>query len=65
MFAACERKLVSCWIGLGRFIQDPELRRLIGMPEDCQIVAPVILGYPRGIPGVPQRADPQILMVVH
>ena len=64
MFAACERNLGTCWIGLGRFIQNPELRRLTGMPEDYQIVAPVILGYPRTIPDVPQRADPQILMVV-
>ena len=64
MFAACERKLGTCWIGLGRFIQDPELRRLTGMPEDYQIVAPIILGYPKTIPDVPQRADPQILMVV-
>jgi hypothetical protein len=64
MFAAGERNLASCWSGLGRFMQDPELRGLIGMPEDYQIVAPFILGHPRGIPGVPQMADPPILMAV-
>lgn len=64
MFSACERKLGSCWIGLGRFILDPELRGLIGMPTDYEIVAPVILGYPRSIPNIPQRNDPQILMIV-
>jgi hypothetical protein len=65
MFAARERKLGSCWSGLGRFMQDPELRRLIGMPEDHRIVAPVILDHPRDIPDVPQMADPPILMVVY
>jgi nitroreductase len=64
MFAACERKLGTCWIGLGKYIRDPELRKLIGMPADYQIVAPVILGYPKGIPDVPERVSPQILRVV-
>ena len=64
MFAACERNLGSCWIGLGKFILDPELRRLIGMPKDYEIVAPVILGYVKGIPDIRERSDPQILMVV-
>ena len=64
MFSACHRSLGSCWIGLGKFIMDPELRRLIGMPKDYEIVAPIILGYPRSIPEIPQRNDPQILMVV-
>jgi nitroreductase len=64
MFAACERKLGTCWIGLGMFIHDPGLRKLIGMPDDYQIIAPVILGYPRGIPDVPERVTPQILRVV-
>ena len=64
MFSACQRNLGSCWIGLGKFILDPEVRRLIGMPKDYEIVAPVILGYPRSIPDIPPRNDPQILMVV-
>ena len=64
MFAACERKLGTCWIALGMFIQDPDLRKLVGMPGDYQIVAPVVLGYPKGIPDVPARVDPQILRVV-
>ena len=64
MFAACERKLGTCWIALGMFIQDPDLRKLVGMPGDYQIVAPVVLGYPKGIPDVPARVEPQILSVV-
>ena len=44
MLSALEKRLGTCWIGLGKFIQDPELRLLIGMPDDCQIVAPIIIG---------------------
>ena len=39
MFSALEKGLGTCWIGLGKFIQDPEPRLLIGLPDDCQIVA--------------------------
>ncbi len=64
MFSASERGLGTCWIGLGMNIQDPELRKHIEMPEDCQIVAPIILGYPKRIPEPPARKEPQILKVV-
>ena len=64
MFSACERGLGTCWIGLGRFIQDPELRKLIGMPDDYQIVAPVILGYPSTNPAEAVRMQPQILKII-
>ena len=64
MFSACARGLGTCWIGLGRFIQNPELRKLIGMPEDYQIVAPVILGYPEVVPPSSERMEPQILNII-
>ena len=64
MFSACERKLGTCWIALGMFIQDPELRKLVGMPDDYQIVAPIILGYPKGVPIAPAREEPRLLKVV-
>jgi hypothetical protein len=34
------------------------------VPEDHKIVAPLILGYPKGIPGTPQRNEPQILKIL-
>jgi hypothetical protein len=34
------------------------------MPDDYQIVAPIILGYPKSIPDLPARMEPQILRVV-
>jgi len=64
MFSACVRGLASCWIGLGRFIKDPELLNLIGMPEGDQIVAPIVIGYPRAIPDIPERMGPQVLKIV-
>ena len=64
MFSACARGLGTCWIGLGRFIYDRELLNLIGMLETDIIVAPVIIGYPKGIPDAPERMGPEILKIV-
>jgi len=64
MFSACAKGLGTCWIGLGRFIKDPEILKLIGMPDDHQIVAPIIIGYPKDIPDVSERTGPQILKIV-
>ena len=64
MFSACVRGLATCWIGLGRFIKDKDLFDLIGMPESDLIVAPIVIGYPKEIPAVPDRMGPQILKIV-
>jgi hypothetical protein len=49
---------------LGTSIEDSALLELIGMPEDCNIVAPMIIGYPKAIPNQPERIEPQILKIV-
>jgi nitroreductase len=64
MFSACARGLATCWIGLGRFIKDRELLDLIGMPEGDQIVAPIVIGYPKDIPNIPDRMGPKVLKIV-
>ena len=64
MFSAVSRGLGTCWIGLGQHIRDPELRKAIGLPEDHDIVAPIVVGYPKSIPEVPERAKPQILKIL-
>ena len=64
MFLASERGLGTCWVGLGTSIESPDLLKLIGMPEDHQIVAPLIVGYPKSIPSPPERNEPQILKIV-
>ncbi|MDP2647465.1 MAG: nitroreductase family protein [Desulfobacterales bacterium] len=64
MFSALEKRLGTCWIGLGTNIKDPALLKEIGMPADCKIVAPIIVGYPKSTPVIPERIDPQILKIV-
>ena len=64
MFSAVERGLGTCWINLGADIRDPRLLSEIGMPEDCRIVAPIIIGYPKGIPAASERHAPEILKVI-
>ena len=64
MFSASNRDLGTCWIGLGTNIQEPKLLNLIGLPEDHAIVAPLIIGYPKNIPNIPERIDPQILKIL-
>lgn len=64
MFSAIRRGLGTCWIGLGTPLQDPAIREEIGLPDDCRIVAPVIIGYPASIPEPLPREEPKILKIV-
>ena len=64
MFSAAARGLGTCWVGLGSNIRDPEILKTIGMPQDCKIVAPIIVGYPKSVPAPPDRNEPQILKIV-
>jgi nitroreductase len=61
MLSAASRGLGTCWIGLGSDIQDPKMLDELGITDDYQIVAPIILGYPEEIPPVPDRNAPRIL----
>ena len=63
MLSAASRGLGTCWINLGSNIRDADICEEIGLPEDCRIVAPIIVGYPKAIPAPPPRNDPQILKV--
>jgi nitroreductase len=64
MFSATERGLGTCWIHLGSYIRDQKLKAELGMPDDCRIVAPIIIGYPKEIPAASERHAPQILKIV-
>lgn len=64
MFSAVQRGLGTCWINLGAHIRDPKLRDEIGLPDDCRIVAPLIIGYPKDIPAASERHAPDILKIV-
>jgi nitroreductase len=64
MFSAAARGLGTCWVALGSDIRDPELLKMMKIPDGFQFIAPLILGYSRSIPPAPDRAEPQILSIV-
>ncbi|HTZ41042.1 MAG TPA: nitroreductase family protein [Syntrophales bacterium] len=64
MFAAAARDLGTCWIGLGANLRDSAILRNLGITGDLRIIAPIILGYPKEIPEMPERNEPVILRIV-
>ena len=64
MFSAAALGFGTCWVDLGSDIRDPQLLAEIGMPYDCKIVAPIIVGYPKGVLPSPTRNEPQILKII-
>jgi len=64
MFSAASKGLGTCWIALGSQIRDPKSKALLGIPDGCRIVAPIIIGYPKDIPAASERHAPQILRVI-
>jgi nitroreductase len=64
MFSATSRGLGTCWIGLGAHIRDRKILDDMGVPVDCQIVAPVIIGYPTSIPPASERHVSDILKII-
>ena len=64
MFSATTRGLGTCWIGLGAQVRNNIILKEIGMPNDCRIVAPIIVGYPVSIPPASERHAPEIVKVV-
>ncbi len=54
----------SCWVGGGTVIQQSEeLTALLQIPVNYKIVAPIIMGYPRGAPPTPKKREPAISWV--
>ena len=64
MFAAADRGLATCWVAMGANIRDPQLRAQLGFDENHRIVAPLIVGYPAGVPAASARRAPQIMRVI-
>lgn len=62
MLAACAQGLGTCWIGFSHpFFNLPEVKAELGAPADCEVVAPIIVGYPAGpVPPV-QKNPPEVL----
>ncbi|MBW1710635.1 MAG: nitroreductase family protein [Deltaproteobacteria bacterium] len=64
MLLAAAKGLGTCWVAQGAQIKDPEILAELGIPENYRIIAPIILGYPRSIPPMPERKEPKILKVI-
>ncbi|HEX2987030.1 MAG TPA: nitroreductase [Chloroflexota bacterium] len=66
MLAARGQGIGSCWIGFARVLFDsPELKRELGVPAEYRVVAPIILGYPKGdMPAPTPRNAPEMLFWV-
>jgi nitroreductase len=62
MLAATELGLGTCWIGIaGPLLNEPEVKRELGVPEDYAAIAPLIVGYPTAdSPGTPKN-PPKVL----
>lgn len=53
---AYQESLGSCFIGFGNFLnQDPKLLAEVGVPEDHEVLAPLIFGYPAESPAAKPR----------
>jgi len=47
MLAARDRNLGTCWIGFARpWLNLPEVKAELGVPEEYRVVAPIVLGHP-------------------
>ncbi|WP_027365458.1 nitroreductase family protein [Desulfotruncus alcoholivorax] len=57
MLAAFEKGLGSCWIGFAMTLgNSPQIKEKLGVPEQYRLVAPLVLGYPRGTwPPIPRK----------
>lgn len=63
MLSAASKGLGTCWVAQGRDL-DAGLREELGIPEKYSIEAPIILGYPKAIPPMPDRKEPKILKII-
>jgi nitroreductase len=64
MLAAANRGLGTCWVAQGAEVKDPAILSELGIPENYRIVAPIILGYPKAIPPMPERKEVKILKII-
>ncbi|MCZ7391814.1 MAG: nitroreductase [Candidatus Methanoperedens sp.] len=61
MLAAHSMGIGSCWIGGAAVIQQSaELMAELKIPPDYKLVAPVIFGYQKTIPPIPEKREPVV-----
>jgi nitroreductase len=64
MLSATAKGLATCWIGLGAEIRDSAQLNELGMPEGYRIYAPIVVGYPKAIPDMPERKEADIIRII-
>lgn len=61
LLAARDEGLGTCWIGLSRpWFNLPSTKQELGLPEQYQVVAPIILGYPEAWPESHGRSPAEV-----
>lgn len=62
MLAAHDMGLGTCWIGFAHYLlNDPAIKKELGVPEEYTAVAPLILGYPDGALPAREKKAPKII----
>jgi nitroreductase len=62
MLAAYSLGIGSCWIGTAVPLgNDPKVKADLGVPEDHEVHAAVIFGYPKGTPKAPKKRPAVVL----
>jgi nitroreductase len=62
MLAAAEAGLGTCWIGIaGPFLDDAVVKGELGVPDEYEAVAALIVGYPATEGTPPTKNPPQVL----
>lgn len=62
MLAAYAEGLGSCWIGFAQaYLNSPEGKARLGIPNEWVPVAPIIVGHPRSVPTPVPRREPEIV----
>ncbi|MDX8339621.1 nitroreductase family protein [Draconibacterium sp. IB214405] len=64
MFSATSKGLGTCWVNFGTEINDPKLRRELGLTANHKIIAPLAVGYPNKLPRVPFRKELEVLKII-
>ena len=61
MLAAYGEGLGTCWIGFAQgYLNTPQGKRLVGIPDPWVPVAPIIVGHPKAFPSAHERRKPEI-----
>jgi len=64
MLCAAARGLGTCFIFQGTLIQDKDILDELGITGDYRIYGSSIIGYPKAIPPMPERKEPEYLKVI-